>query len=133
MDMTPEFTALAFVLILAIVQIFAAATARTMELGPKWNAGPRDEAAPAPGKLAGRLLRAQANLFETLPIFIAAVLMAHITGNDGGPLTLWGTHLYLFARVVYVPLYAFGVTGLRTLAFLISLAGLIMVLASLFV
>ena len=133
MDMTPEFTVLVFVLILAIVQIFAATTARTMELGPKWNAGPRDEEVPAPGKLAGRLMRAQANLFETLPIFIAAVLMAHITGNDGGPLTLWGTHLYFFARVVYVPLYAFGVIGVRSLAFVVSLVGLIMILAALFV
>jgi len=132
MDMTPEFIVLAFVLILAIVQIAVAAIARTAELGVKWNAGPRDEVAPAPGKLAGRLLRAQANLFETLPLFIGAVIMAHVTGKDGGTLTLWGTHLYLFARVLYVPLYALGVTGLRTLAFIVSLTGLIMVIWALF-
>jgi uncharacterized MAPEG superfamily protein len=132
MDMTPEFIALAFVLILAIVQISAAAIARTAELGTKWNAGPRDEAVPPPGKLAGRLMRAQANLFETLPLFAAAVIMAQLAGKDGGALTLWGTHLYLFARVVYVPLYAFGVTGLRSLAFIASLAGLIMVIWALF-
>ena len=133
MDMTPEFVALAFTLILAIVQIAAAGIARTAELGAKWNAGPRDGEAPPPGKLAGRLMRAQANLFETLPLFIGAVIMAHVAGKDGGALTLWGTHLYLFARVVYVPLYAFGVTGLRTLAFIVSLTGLIMVIAALFV
>ncbi|CAN5134380.1 MAPEG family protein [soil metagenome] len=132
MDMTPEFVALAFVLIRVIIQIPAAAIARTAELGPKWNAGPRDEVVPAPGKLAGRLLRAQANLFETLPIFIGAVIMAHVTGKDGGALTLWGTHLYLFARIVYVPLYAFGVTGVRSLAFIASLVGLIMVIWALF-
>lgn len=133
MDMTPEFIALAFVLILAIVQVMAAGMARTRELGVQWNAGPRDGEAPPPGKLAGRLLRAQANLYETLPLFIGAVIMAHVTGKDGGFLTLWGSHLYLFARVAYVPLYAFGVTGLRSLAFLVSLAGLIMVIAALFV
>ncbi|WP_225896979.1 MAPEG family protein [Brevundimonas goettingensis] len=133
MDMTPEFIALAFVLILAILQISAAAIARTAELGAKWNAGPRDEAVPPPGKLAGRLMRAQANLFETLPLFAAAVIMAHVAGKDGGALTLWGTHLYLLARVLYVPLYAFGVTGLRSLAFIVSLAGLIMVIWALFV
>jgi uncharacterized MAPEG superfamily protein len=132
MDMTPEFSVLAFVLILAIVQIAAAAIARTMELGPKWNAGPRDEIVPPPGPVAGRLMRAQANLFETLPIFIAAVIMAHIAGKDGGALTLWGTHLYLFARVLYVPLYVFGVTFVRSLAFIVSLAGLIMVIWALF-
>ena len=133
MDMTPEFIVLAFTLILAIVQIGAAGAARTAELGGKWNAGPRDGETPPPGALAGRLMRAQANLFETLPLFAAAVIMAHVAGKDGGSLTLWGTHLYLFARVVYVPLYAFGVTGLRSLAFIASLAGLIMVIFALFV
>ncbi len=133
MDMTPEFIVLAFTLILALVQIFAASTARTLELGAKWNAGPRDGDTPPPGKYAGRLLRAQANLFETLPIFAAAVIMAHVAGKDGGMLTLWGVHLYFFARVAYVPLYAYGVTGVRSLAFLVSLAGLIMVIAAPFV
>lgn len=133
MDMTPEFIVLAFTLILAIVQIFAAAGARTQELGLKWNAGPRDGEVPPPGKLAGRLQRAQANLFETLPIFAVAVIMAHVTGKDGGMLTLWGAHLYFFARVLYVPLYAFGVKGLRSLAFIVALVGLCMVLAALFV
>jgi uncharacterized MAPEG superfamily protein len=133
MDMTPEFIVLAFTLILAIVQIGAAGAARTAELGGKWNAGPRDEATPAPGKLAGRLMRAQANLFETLPLFAAAVIMAHVAGKDGGTLTLIGTHLYFFGRLVYVPLYAFGVPYIRSLVWLVSLAGLIMVIAALFV
>ncbi|MBU3973006.1 MAG: MAPEG family protein [Alphaproteobacteria bacterium] len=131
--MTPEFIVLAFVLILAIVQIGWAASARTAELGLKWNAGPRDGEAPAPGKLAGRLIRAQANLFETLPIFAVAVIMAHVAGKDGGPLTLWGTHLYLFGRVIYLPLYAFGVAYVRSLAWGVAFVGMLMVLAALFV
>lgn len=133
MDMTPEFIVLAFVLILAIVQIGWAASARTAELGLKWNAGPRDGEMPAPGKLAGRLIRAQANLFETLPIFAAAVIMAHVAGKDGGPLTLWGTHLYLFGRVIYLPLYAFGVAYVRSLAWGVAFVGMLMVIAALFV
>ena len=133
MDMTPEFIVLAFVLILAIVQIFWAASARTAERGLKWNAGARDEAVAPPGKLAGRLDRAQANLFETLPIFAIAVIMAHVTGKDGGPLTLWGTHLYLFGRVIYLPLYAFGVAYIRTLAWGVAFVGMGMVIAALFV
>jgi uncharacterized MAPEG superfamily protein len=132
MDMTPEFIMLAFTLILALVQIAAAGAARTAELGGKWNAGPRDEAVPPPGKLAGRLIRAQANLFETLPIFAAAVIMAHIAGKDG-QLTLVGTHLYFFGRLIYVPLYAFGIPYIRSLVWLIAAAGLVMVLAALFV
>ena len=132
MDMTPEFIMLAFTLILALVQIGAAGMARTAELGAKWNAGPRDAAVPPPGKLAGRLMRAQANLFETLPIFAAAVIMARIADKDG-QLTFVGTHLYFFGRLIYLPLYAFGVPYIRSLVWLVAAAGLVMVLAALFV
>ena len=106
--MTTELTYLALTLILALVQIFLPAGARTVEFGSKWNAGPRDETPAAKKPLTGRLERAEANLFETLPLFIGAVLIAHVIGA-AGPLTLWGTALYFWARVVYVPLYAFGV------------------------
>ena len=132
MDMTPEFILLALTLILALVQIGAAAMARTAELGVKWNAGPRDAEVPPPGKIAGRLIRAQSNLFETLPIFAAAVIMAHIAGKDGA-LTALGAHLYFFGRLIYLPLYAFGVPYIRSLVWLVAAAGLVMVLAALFV
>ena len=132
MDMTPEFIMLAFTLILALVQIGAAGLARTAELGAKWNAGPRDETVPPPGKLAGRLMRAQVNLFETLPIFAAAVIMAHIAGKDG-TLTALGAHLYFFGRLIYLPLYAFGVPYVRSLVWLVAAGGLVMVIAALFI
>ena len=132
MNMTPEFILLALTLILALVQIGAAGMARTAELGGKWNAGPRDGEVPPPGRLAGRLMRAQANLFETLPLFAAAVIMAHIAGKDG-TLTAVGAHLYFFGRLIYVPLYAFGIPYVRSLVWLIAAAGLVMVIAALFV
>ena len=131
MDMTPEFILLALTLILALVQIGAAAMARTAELGVKWNAGPRDAESPPPGKIAGRLMRAQVNLFETLPIFAAAVIMAHIAGKDSA-LTALGAHLYFFGRLIYLPLYAFGVPYIRSLVWLAAAAGLVMVLVALF-
>ena len=131
MDMTPEFILLALTLILALVQIGAAGMARTAELGGKWNAGPRDGEVPPPGRLAGRLMRAQANLFETLPLFAAAVIMAHIAGKDG-TLTAVGAHLYFFGRLIYLPLYAFGVPYIRSLVWLVAAAGLVMVIVALF-
>lgn len=133
MDMTPELILLAFTLILALIQIGAAGMARTAELGAKWNAGPRDGENPPPGKLAGRLMRAQSNLFETLPLFIGAVLMAHVAGKDGGTLTFLGAHLYFFGRLIYLPLYAFGVPYVRSLVWLVATGGLVMVIAALFV
>jgi len=130
--MTPELTYVGLAIILAVVQIFLPATGRTLQFGSKWNAGPRDEVMPPVTPLTGRLERAQANLYETLPLFIGAVLVAHVAGEDGF-LTYWGASLYFWARVVYVPLYAFGVTGLRSLAFLASLVGLLMIVAALFI
>jgi uncharacterized MAPEG superfamily protein len=132
MDMTPEFIMLAFTLILALVQILWAAAARTKELGLKWNAGARDGETPPPGALAGRLMRAQANLFETLPVFTAAIIMAHVAGKESA-LTLVGAHLYFFGRLIYLPLYALGVAYVRSLAWLASMAGLVMILVALFV
>ena len=130
--MTPELIYLALTLILAVVQIFLPATGRTLQFVSKWNAGPRDETMPPVSPVTGRLERAQSNLYETLPLFIGAVLIAHVAGEDGF-LTYWGATLYFWSRVVYVPLYAFGVTGVRSLAFLASLVGLLMIIASLFI
>ena len=130
--MTPELTYVALTILLAVVQVFLPAVGRTRQYGVKWNAGPRDAVMPPTGPVTGRLERAQANLYETLPLFIGAVLVAHVAGEDGF-LTYWGATLYFWARVAFVPLYAFGVTGLRSLAFLVSLAGLLMIVAALFI
>lgn len=130
--MTTELTYLALTLILALVQVFLPAGARTVEFGSKWNAGPRDETPAAKKPLTGRLERAQANLFETLPLFIGAVLIAHVAGRNG-VLTEWGAALYFWGRVVYVPLYAFGVPYVRSLVWTVSFVGLVLILAALFV
>ena len=72
--MTLELTILAWTLVLAIVQILLPAVLRTSETGVDYNASARDAPSTAPvGKITGRLLRAQQNLFETLPLFAAAI------------------------------------------------------------
>lgn len=128
--MTTELTLLAWTLVLALVQILLPSTLRTQETGARYNMSARDGAAPPARPVTARLQRAQANLFETLPLFAAAVLIAHVSGTQGS-LTLWGCWLYLLARVVYVPLYAAGIPVLRTLVWLVSLAGLAMILYAL--
>ncbi|WP_341678029.1 MAPEG family protein [Niveibacterium sp. SC-1] len=127
--MSFELQCLAWTLVLALVQIFAAAGARTVEYGVKWDLGARDSEPRPLGPVAARLLRAQANLFETLPLFVAAVLLVSVAQRTG-PLTYWGALIYLIARVVYVPLYAAGVAVLRTLVWLISLVGLLMLIVA---
>ena len=129
--MTTELTYLALTLILALFHILAPALGRTAQFGLSWNAGARDTPAGPSRPVVGRLERAQSNLFETLPLFIGAVLIAHVIGASSA-LTVWGAALYFWARVVYVPLYAFGVPYIRSLVWLVSIVGLVMVLASLF-
>lgn len=127
--MTTELTLLAWTLVLAVVQIFIPAHLRNLETGIPYNTSPRDEPGPPAGVITGRMRRAQRNLFETLPLFAAAILVAHVAGRDG-TLTLWGAWVYLIARVVYVPLYAFGVPYLRSLTWLVSFFGLAAVLVA---
>ncbi len=128
---TPELTVLAATLVLALVQILLPAFGRTMEQGLGWNAGPRDGLPQRSGLITARLERAQANLMETLPLFIGAVLIAHVLGENGS-LTFWGTQAFFWARLAYIPLYAFGVPYVRSIAWLIAAGGLIAVFAALF-
>ena len=129
--MTTELTMLAWTLVLALVHVFAPIIGKTRQYGSKWNAGPRDQEMPPPDPVTGRLDRAQRNLYETLPLFIAAVLIAHVAERNNA-MTALGAHLYFWARVVYLPLYALGIPYVRSLAFLVSMVGLVMILLAIF-
>jgi len=119
-------------LVLALVQVLLTAHLRTRQYGIEWNAGPRDEAMPPLNPLAGRMLRAQENLYETLPLFVGAVLAAAVAGRLG-LLTALGTHLYFFGRLIYVPLYAIGIPVVRSLVWLVATGGLVLVIAGLLI
>lgn len=125
--MTTELHILAWTLVLTLIQVLLPSVFRSRETGLGYNGGPRDEPGPPTGKLTGRLMRAQGNLFETLPVFAVAILIAHAAGRES-TLTLWGAWLYIIARVVYLPLYAAGIPFLRSLVWLVSLVGIILVL-----
>ena len=127
--MTIELKLLAWSLVLALIQVFLPAHFRNRETGIGYNAGPRDDPGPPVGATTGRLRRAQQNLYETLPLFGLALLIAHVTGRDGG-LTLWGAWLYFIARLVYVPLYAFGVPYARSLVWGVSFFGLVLIIVA---
>lgn len=128
--MAIEFTLLGATLILALVQILLTAHVRTRQYGLKWNAGPRDQPMPPLNPLPARLQRAQDNLFETLPLFIGALLGAALAGRLGFRTSL-GAHLYFFGRLFYVPLYAAGIPYVRSLAWAVATGGLILILLAL--
>lgn len=120
-----EYIMLGAILALALVNILWAGNARTRQYGTDWNMGARDEDMPPLNPLAGRLLRAQANLYETLPLFIAAVLGAAFLDRLGWK-TEVGASLYAVGRLIYLPLYAAGIPKIRTMVFSVSLLGLIL-------
>lgn len=126
-----EFTMLLFAMLLGFVQLFLAGHFVTRERGAAWNIGPRDETPPLKSKTAGRLDRAFKNFMETFAFFAVAVIIAAITGRHNWQ-TQVGAQVYVAARILYVPLYAFGVRGLRTVAFLISVIGIGLIIAALF-
>ena len=89
--------------------------------------GPRDTPMPTQGT-AARLERAYRNFMETFPLF-AAVLLAVVLQNKSGGVSHWGVILYVVARIVYMPLYAFGVKYVRLWPGSSSMVGIMMLIS----
>jgi uncharacterized MAPEG superfamily protein len=123
-----EIAILGWSVVLLLVQIILQAVS-TYDLGP-YLLGPRDDNRQSGKVMAGRLKRALENLLETYPAFVALALALAVTGKTGG-IAATGAWVWLIARIVYVPLYAFGVPVVRTLAWCVSIVGLVMMLVRL--
>ena len=95
-----------------------------------WLLGPRDDPRPVTGQ-AARLSRAYANFEETFPLFAAVVIGILLTGKTGTQPT-FGAWLYLLGRLAYVPLYALGLPIVRTVAWTVSIVGIIWIVVAFF-
>jgi uncharacterized MAPEG superfamily protein len=111
--------------VVGIVHLSAASFAFKAQVGNRYSMGPRDEYLRRIG-VAGRLDRAQKNFLETFSIFSVCVLLVHLTAVYGS-LSYWGSILYLVGRVLYLPLYAFGVPWFRSLSWNLATLGLVLV------
>ncbi len=120
---------LAWAVVLGLVHAVATGQFTTMQHGLAYGMSPRDEERKLTG-VGARVQRAFANYMQSFPFFAAAVLVAHAAGRHSW-LTVWGVQLYFWARLVYVPLYAAGVPAVRTVAFLVAVAGIVMILVAL--
>jgi uncharacterized MAPEG superfamily protein len=129
--MTTELCMLMWSVVLGLVQVALAATCTVGQRGLGWAISPRDEVKPALTGIGGRLNRSSANFLETFPLFVAAVLAAHLLQRHDS-MTVLGAQLYFWARLVYVPVYAAGIPYLRTLIWAASIVGIVLVLAALF-
>ncbi len=96
--------------------IFLQVGGTTSQLGLGYILSARDEQRTVSGIVA-RLDRAQANSITALALVAPPILILGIKDNFSSA-SLEAAQVFLVARLVYLPAYGFGVTGLRTLAWL---------------
>ena len=126
--MSTELTMLAWTIVLALVQIVGAAQFSVAAHGLAWGVGPRD--GTPPGRMSvigGRVERAAKNMMETFPLAAAAILIAAVLGRSNA-YTMWGAQIYFWARLVFLGLYVGGIPWIRTVVFLVSVVGILLVL-----
>jgi uncharacterized MAPEG superfamily protein len=87
--------------------------------------GPRDDLPPLT-RIGGRAERALANMHEALPVFLTLALLNLFLGT--GALATTGATVFFVARLLYVPAYLAGVIAIRTLIWIGSVVGLVMML-----
>src|SRR5207302_7923315 len=127
--MKPELALLVWSVLLTFVQMLLAVAGATAQVGLPALAGNREGLAPCTG-WAGRAARAHHNMLENLVLFAALVLVAAVAGRTNS-VTLLGAQLFFWARLAYAVVYVAGIPWLRTLAWLISVVGLIIIFAQL--
>lgn len=130
-NMSIEIQLLFCAIALGIVQLLLAILVATFGggLSLSWALGARDEDRTPLRKFAGRIERAYKNFVETFPFFAAAVLVASALDKHTATSAL-GAQVYIWARLLYIPAYAFGIPLVRTLIWLASIAGIVMVMAA---
>ena len=128
--MTPELTALALAVLLQAVQFALYAIPANRELGPGYTMSARDREPSRPmSVMTGRLGRALANHFEGLILFTAAVVIVTLSGqaSEFTGLCAW---IYLAARILYVPAYAFGWRPGRSIIWALGFAATLLMVAA---
>ncbi|HJV40743.1 MAPEG family protein [Caulobacter sp.] len=126
-----ELQMLGVAVLIGLVHLLWAALAGLSQRGLEWSVGPRDERLDVTG-LAGRLQRAFVNFRESFALFAVAVLLAYLGGRLG-TLTAFGAGLYVGGRIAFLPLYVFGVPWVRSIAWGVSLTGILLTLLALVV
>jgi uncharacterized MAPEG superfamily protein len=122
---TPDLRILIWVVALTFIQVVIAALAAQGQVGLPALAGNREGLRQLDG-FAGRAHRAHRNMLESLPLFIALVLIAQIAGKADAT-TLLGAQLFFWGRVAHWVIYLAGIPWLRTAAWAVSVIGMAMI------
>lgn len=116
-----ELSYLVAAVFLYFAMIVVQAVLANLENNPAEMAGARDAIADK-GVMLSRARRANANMVEAMMMFVPLVLVAYLTDNLNETTQL-GAGLFLAARIIYAPLYWFGIPWLRTLVWFAGLVG----------
>ena len=126
--MMDETTMLLWSVVLGLVQLVIASAAANQSVGMPYNLSSRDvPPSAALSTTAGRLVRALNNFRETFGFFAVPVILVLILHRQD-QMSALGAQLYFWARLIYVPVYAFGIPVVRTIVWAVSLVGIVMVL-----
>ena len=128
--MTLELTYLVWSVALTFALVLIAVAGATQEVGLPKLAGNRDGGLPEMSGWAGRAARAHRNMLESLVLFAVLVLAAHIAGIHNA-MTLLGAQLFFWGRVAHAGIYLAGIAWLRTAAWGVSIAGLVLIFVQL--
>ena len=123
--MSPDLKYLLFAVILTFVQMLVAAMGSNQALGLPTLAGNR-EGLPEIRGWAGRAKRAHLNMIENIVLFAALVLIAAVAGKANA-MTAMGAMIFFWARVAYAVIYVAGIAWLRTLAWFVSVIGMVLI------
>tara|TARA_R110000787_G_scaffold173695_1_gene286295 strand:+ start:1077 stop:1463 length:387 start_codon:yes stop_codon:yes gene_type:complete len=128
--MTVDLWMLFWAVLLAFGQLAFAAAVGATQVDLPTLVGNRENM-PARTGLAGRADRAHRNMMESLPLFAALVLVAHVAQLANAQTAL-GAQLFLYARLVYAVVYVAGIPWLRTLVWAAAVVGMGMIAAAFF-
>lgn len=99
-----------------------------VEHGVRFALTARDDE-PDGNKWNQRANKALRNLIETYPVFVV-LAVANLLQPAPDPVVSWAGLVYILARIVYLPLYIFGVVGVRSLVWTVSAIALIVMFFS---
>ena len=125
--MKPELTLLVWSVVLTFIQMFISAHGAFAQVGFMRLVGNRENM-PEMAGWRGRARRAHLNMLENLVLFASLVLVAVVAGKTNDA-TLLGAQIFFWARLAYAFIYVAGILWLRTLAWFVSVIGMIMIFA----